>query len=433
MIAILTMVADLMRRSPPESGYRLPGATSAEQLATALWEVLEKPAPGSAADATRTALEDVSRFEQIEEALERAFSASRSRFLDSGVTVQIATRIREIAKIPREEALTLEVGVQIRSIMIPDASKDEIVLDLRFVSGVALDTLFDFLCALHSDDHPTLQAFRSSQRKWSRADIQIGLDAGDRELLERCLGVEVQERLEKTDKLILYNYGPKTRKLWRTCDQVVRVRAAFHLRDYPTDESLISLHLTAPGYLDAGECQLLPDITLVGTGLDMQSTAPPRGFRIVWRTGLEAIGRSPSQDQQLENVLRLAWVLRRDGSTSLWRTFVPTAMVLLLATVATGCAIVTSTFTESVMTQVLPGVLIAAVGLQLAAAQLIPVRSGLTRLDEVFIASYAYLVLLYVSLGVGPGVARWITLPVAAIIGGVAAWRYFTSTPATAP
>lgn len=368
--------------------------------------------------------------DQIDWALEKAFRATGSRLLYPHCAKEITLRQRQLRETERTYFLEVRVSTHIRSVSIPDPSKDEITLETRTASGADVDALLSFMVANEMIKPNEVDVTKD---RWLKSDASIGRRPEEAEHLERCLAVNHDERVESNVKSIEYNIGLQTRKLWRVCDTLVRVRAQFNLAEYPSDESLICLHMCARGYFDPSERILLPDET-APRSFEITRAEAPRGFKIGWSSdSLEPLARSLSRDNLPESILRFAFLLQRRLDTSFWRTFIPTLLVLLVGSIATFFAAATGLYVESVMTGVIPAVLIACVALQLTAAQLVPYHTGRTRLDEVFVMFYLHLFLLYISLRLMEWGIQWYTLGVSALLFAAAIMRYVMGTKGGRP
>lgn len=97
-------------------------------------------------------------------------------------------------------------------------------------------------------------------------------------------------------------------------------------------------------------------------------------------------------------------------------------MILLTGLSTALAAAFSPSPSDSVVTQVLPSILIACVALQLTSAQFLPSHSGRTTLDRLFVLLYLHVFLLVLGMELQPLGLHWygIGLATAVFIGALA-------------
>lgn len=258
--------------------------------------------------------------DQVDWALEEAFLAHGTRMLVPQIARDLARQQRTLSKQPRETCLEVCCGVQVHSISFPDPSRDELVIELTIASGTDIDQLLAFMVQekLLAEEH-----VKATRVRWTERDASIGHLDEERRILEKCLAVRLDDMIVETSRPVKYNYGYQSRKIWRTFDTLVTVRAPLDLRYFPFDSSHLTYYLRGEVDFDASERLLQEDVT-ADYSAEFSRTIPPRGFRVMHAsTSLEPLVVSRSRDTLPESVLRLGFELRRNAGTMIWRILVP--------------------------------------------------------------------------------------------------------------
>lgn len=391
-----------------------PGVVDLGCLAPHLWRSFsEWPSPDGAAqvalDDARKRIADVCAttdsdtliretvsFDQVQWAMEQAYATAGARFMTPNCAKLVAQRQRELIGRARGYFLEVAVTLLVHRVSLPDAARDEVVLDVQTYSGSPIEEVLTFLLA--SGVVETQAELDQLRLRWRRSDAAIGENALERQYLEAALGVRFDSARGETAQVLSYAVGPSTGYLWRDCRSVWTLAADLDLSGYPFDRTALTLKICTS--FEASEKALVPDDTGgLGTSLVHGHAVAPQGFHMAWQSNtLIPLTWSPNSEITPWPQLHATVELRRKPETFVWRTFAPTAVVLLVGIVASGAALVGRLSTESVTTQVLPSVLIASVAMQLTAAQGTPPRSGRTRLDTWFFGVYLAVLAMFALL-----------------------------------
>lgn len=362
-------------------------------------------------------LNAVADSDQADWAVSTALEKHGTRLIAHDLGCWIARSFRQLAERPAGEALDVEVTVFLRSLVLPSSGHDEVQLELRVFSGAEPTALANFMAS----NHMVPEGDQTERvERWCKYDTLIGNTEEERAALEKALGINLGACSEENVHFIKYNYGLMSGRIWRECESVVRVAAPLDFDHYPFDRSILTLRLYGSVDFDAADRIMRPQPDTASVAID--STASPRGFVITGASrDLQPFVEQSTPDTTAESLLLMVLEISRRPESFVWRTFVPTTVVLLLALLAAVAAMVLNRSIEAVMTSVVPGVLLACVALQLTAAQNVPPAAGRTYIDELYVYAYVHLLLLYVSLLLVPSVTAWVALGVAGavfIVGG---------------
>ncbi len=331
---------------------------------------------------------------QIFWALQQAVGESGTRYFEQTNGHAIMKRLRALAGEEVDSTLRVEASVVIRSVSIPDASKDEIRLDMIVNSGAPIAELVQYMAAnkmIAKHDAPAVL------ERWKRADSNIGEGETERLDLAKCLGVSFANAVEQREVLTYYNYGPYSGYIWRDAQMTVTIPARFNTGSYPFDATLFTIALTSSGALDASRLMLAP-YARVGPPLDPQLSAPPRGFHFTRQTPVMIpVSVQDNSNALPRPALLYSFQLARRLDTSVWRTFVPLFLIVAFSFVATARALATREHIGAIMTSLLPTLTVACVALQLTASTAIPAHSGGTVMDKIFVCIYLQLFFLFMA------------------------------------
>ncbi len=353
--------------------------------------------------------------EQTEWAVENAFTEVKSRLLDPEIGAMMVARDRQLSHTERKSTLKVHVDVTINDIEIPDPEKDEIVLYLTIYSGAHPQEILEYIA--HQNILPAEQ-IEAIKTKWQLSDLRIGDTPEEAKALSDCLAVSISDTLEQQTQHLTYNIGYQTKLLWRNQHIVCRVRTRFNFNQFPFDENILAFQIELDKFMDISEAVLVPNPFSTETVM-LGDLHPPRGYRLSWYTPkLEALAEIKNIGEIMNHTLRFGFALKRRTSAFLWRMFIPAMTIGALATLAAAFSIFGGLATESVLTQVIPGVLIATVALQLAGAQLVPPTAGRTRMDLLFVIIYGHLFLLYLALSLVPTPLAAVTFGVSTLLSG---------------
>jgi hypothetical protein len=397
---ILSLQRSFQEWSP---SIRLPTLDRAKPLALrdANWQLLRHRTDASLSEL----LEFTVALEQIDWALDDCGARVGTREINVASVQEAMRRYGSLRSAPLPDCLDVCVSVRLHSVTIPEPAKDELVLDLITFSGADVDALLAFMATNRMIDPASVTEVKT---RWLSTDLSIGSSLEEREFLESILRLDVNEDVDTRVRHIFYNIGIETHKFWRECSELITVRVPFDLSAYPFDRHLIPITITTCQLLDATQRVLSPDVDIRHSLYNILEAAPPRGFSIEWGSlELEPRVHLASADTSPHSLLRFAFVLRRQPTAFIWRTFLPSLVIVGLAITATGFAVFTRVHIESVMTQVIPSALIACVALQLSGSQLAPPHTGRTHLDYLFVAYYVCFFLSYLTLQFVPGIAAY--------------------------
>jgi hypothetical protein len=343
-----------------------------------------------------SSLLDATQFHlQLDYALENAIANYKSRIVNYEAGVQwlnnrLHLSYRNNRPLPLIEIF---VSVHIHAISVPDPAKDEVTLDVRVYSGCNFTKLLNYAqqkCIFTEEEISDLQ------RRWDDHNLSIGILEPEMhkldQILEVCfLGISAEHRRQAA-----YTKGIESGCLWRYCDTTYTYPVKLRLADFPTDKNSILIFIKGAAG-SALSKRMLPDPTVAARSLYFD---PPRGFEVVNKSEhLEPIFHSESEDTFIESRLIFYFELHRNPSTIRWRVLAPTIIILLLcsaATILAGFGIIKDA--NSVLTSVIPSVLIACVAMQITAGQMAPPQSGRTRLDIHFFIFYLVILLEFVAL-----------------------------------
>jgi hypothetical protein len=338
---------------------------------------------------------EVTDFKTIDEDLEEAMRANRTRLLEPELARSLTRTQHAFCRDSQTWCLEAFVSVEVVALTIPDHSRDEIQVELRIASGADPDHLLRFMSEqgmIAAADVP------ETRKRWTMSEATIGAFAEEMAAIDKCLAVGPVDCVSEHPGPITYHYGLQSGRIWRSWGTTVVWRTALDLSRYPFDASVLTFTFGGYGNWDVAERVLRPDPD-ADPSANFSASAWPRGCRITsTMDDLEPFAESPGKDSFPESVLRTGCELRREPGTTLWRTFLP-ALVILLMGFSAALAVVGFGFSpESTATQVLPAVLIACVALQLTAAQQVPSHSGRTKLDTIFVLIYSQVLALFVAL-----------------------------------
>ena len=258
-----------------------------------------------------------------------------------------------------------------------------------------------------------LSAEAEARSNWPVSDAAVGQSGEQRRTLEACLGLHFDDAIETKTENVAYNYATRWDQVWRQCHAVVRFRSQLDPANYPFDVSRLAVQVHGPHDFDPAEVVLVPwqdrkscpngpsrleEVVEQGPAASTVGATPPvppRGFDLTLPISLSGAIHRPSADITPSCVVWLDIDLVRRHHSALWRTFIPALVILLFGFVATVAALASPDMGVAVSTGVLPSVLIACVALQLTAAQGIPPSSPRTRMDEIFVYVYLFLLCMF--------------------------------------
>lgn len=348
-------------------------------------------------------------------AVDQACREKGSRLLDIESASAIVARMFPAPEGGSQDKLRILADVQVRSLAIPDVSKDELVLFATVSTGIDLGEMLDF-CGRNRLLSPA--ACEAAAENWKSSDQSIGATAAECQALEWCLGMSFESTLHEAPRSISYNYWDENGTLYRVCDMVATLHHSLDYHNYPFDRTVLEFRLVGDGRFDFTEREFVPDTP----SLELEGAKMPRGFDLAGTSGaLLPVAISWGEELVPDCLMRFGLVLKRRADTSIWRRFIPIAVVLAFALVNVSLALISGRYVESVTTGVLPGVLIASVALQLSSAQHVPAHAGPNVFDGLFTAIYIHLILLLAALLLKDSPVRWLPygLAVAVAAGGV--------------
>ena len=322
-------------------------------------------------------------------------------------------RQRELWEEPTPARLDVTASADVVDVSLPEATVDELTIHLTTWSAAPKEPLLDFMKQnglLPGVDRKEVSA------KWE-VEAAIGTTEEERVALEKCLSLRFELAVEERHTKITYYHASGF--IGRECTSVVRLRLALDLSRFPFDESPLRFDVRPSDDFDPALCLALPESDGEEWVRRVEDAVPPRGFEISEWVPLVPTVYWDGGDVCPASNLWLGFTLRRLPQAFVWRTFIPAIVVLLFASVAALGVLFTGLGAESVMTSVFPAVLIACVALQWTAATSIPRNSGRTLMDEVFVSTYVYVMMLYVTVLLRP--SAW---SIAGGVGALAAAAY---------
>ena len=343
-------------------------------------------------------------------AINQACLEKESRLLDVESASAIVAEMFPAPEGDSRGRLRILVDVQVLSLAIPDVSKDELVLFATISTGVNLSEMLDF-CGRAQLLPPS--GCESIKERWQYSDQSIGATAEECKALEWCLGMTFDATLHEAPRSISYNYRDETDTLYRVCDMVVTLHHALDYHSYPFDQTILEFRLSGDGRFDLTERVFEPDTP----SLELEGARMPRGFdRVGSSQTLLPVAISWGEELIPDCLMRFGLVVKRRADTSIWRRFIPLAVVMAFALVNTAFALILGRYVESVTTGVLPGVLIASVALQLSSAQHVPAHTGPNVFDGLFTVIYLHLILLLAALLLKDSPLRWLPFGSAVLV-----------------
>jgi hypothetical protein len=358
------------------------------------------------------------RAEQIDWAIDQAADkVSYPIFTDVDCAAALVARQRILTNTVRVERLNVYAGLKILAVNIPSQERDEVEIDLLVTSGAEINDLLSFMQKSHLIHSAQAAQLREN---WTTSDHLIGTSDYEQRAIDECLGMRISQTIEQKVHRRFHNYGFISHRLWRISEETVTLRMQFNLSQYPFDKHNIFLQLSSVADADPSELILHPD------GFDIGMAQGPRGFTVNWgRCNLEPVAKFIATDYIASSLVRYTFLIRRHSRAFLWRTFVPTLVIVFLSLSATVFAANSGQFIEAVLTQVIPAALIACVALQLTASHSIPTGAGRTHIDLFFVALYIDILLLYLVLQLASTVlAFWLLIPAIGVF--VSAATYYS-------
>ena len=343
-------------------------------------------------------------------AVDQACRKKRSRLLDVESASAIVAKMFPAPDGVSQDKLRILADVQVRSLAIPDVAKDELVLFATVSTGVDFGEFLAF-CVRNQLLSPA--QCDTAVESWKHSDQCIGATAEECKALEWCLGMSFESTLHEAPRSISYNFWDESGMLYRVCDMVVTLHHALDYHNYPFDRTILEFRLTGDGRFDFTEREFAPDTP----SLELEGATMPRGFDLAESSrALLPVAISWGEELVPDCLMRFGLVVERRADTSIWRRFIPIAVVLAFALVNVLLALITGRYAESVTTGVLPGVLIASVALQLSSAQHVPAHTGPNVFDGLFTAIYIHLILLLAALLLKDSPVRWIPFGLAVAV-----------------
>lgn len=351
---------------------------------------------------------------QVLWALDVACDRSGTQLLPMAFAEACARRLSELKRESPPARLEVAVDMQVRSMTMPDAGKDECVVIATLSTSASVDRLLDFMIdndLLGSDDRDAVE------KRWTASNGLIGSSESERRALEQCLAMTFDGTIHEEPRRIGYNswVEGEFKRMYRVCEVVVSMNLAIDYRNHPFDQSLVEFRLAGDGTYDIGEKVFLP----AQSSLETRGMTVPRGYLLKEVSAdLQAVAIFWGGEYLPECIVRFGVVLERKVDAAIWRRFVPLAVVVLFALVNATIALAAGRYIESVTTGVLPGVLIASVALQLSSAQQVPANAGTTVFDGMFTALYVHLSFLLVAVVLRVPALSWTSYALAICAAG---------------
>jgi hypothetical protein len=340
---------------------------------------------------------------------------------------EIETRKNELSsEEDSEKPLIVSVQFDLEKVFIPDNAKDEIVLKTRFVTSTKLGILLDQMCK-----DGIIKKERIALLRRHLEDKETFNDLPENELIyfTDVLGIKYDGQMHQTEVIERFpNYNPETEELCLNSIISITLIGDLNLRNYPFDVSSFTFYLVSDSGFSSDGLILKPDNT--GNGAyTINDGAHPIGYKICAKSeSLKEMIRYEGTEILPTSLLAFSFAFKRNPENLIWRTLVPALVIIAIGFFSVVGSLLSGKYMESVMTALVPGILIACVALQLTSAQLIPPNSGRTTLDIFFLWIYTHIFFLFLSLLLYPEYS-WF-LMVGSVISlicsmGLIIWRYW--------
>jgi len=332
-----------------------------------------------------------------------------------------------------KEPLDIIVEIKIYSVTFSDGGRDEMSLDIAFLPGAPKKAL---IAAIRRE---LGECYKEKQDEMERL-LAIpggynGLDETQSSWIKNWLAIKVFQECAQPE--IVEDYFSEEDDFtdddegWIHLNRRahIKVKCPLNISDYPFDSNNLSFFLISSHGRDTNEIALQPELDTENywKGFGIGSWANPRGFEIN-RLLLSEAPQAPMRPLIMDEgpsminlgVLQFGFAVTREPSSIILRTVLP-GMVIIFTGLVTGLwAWIDSSHSESVSTQVMPGVLIAVIALQITAAQSIPHNSASTRVDKFFLFAYIFVLFMILAI-IAP---KWIgvlflAMSLASIAGGI--------------
>lgn len=279
---------------------------------------------------------------------------------------------------------------ELHSLIIPDNSIDEIEIEIELISGIKIRKAMDFMIfykLIEEKDRIRLL------KKWRKSQASIGTTDLEKNALEKCLGVYVSGTVRKR-VFLCYNIGEKD-YLWRKERIIFSIKHNFKYHNYPFDKHIIELDFSMIENYDVCEIYIKDDNAKKKKRNWMKGLILPKEF-ILNDFDLVSFAFCEPEDYPAQNISYYLSMERRP-ITFIWKTFIPTIFMILFPLITTFFFLLTNSFRESLLTNLIPASLIASVALQLIAGQNVPKHSGRTLEDYLFISTYFIYLILFLT------------------------------------
>lgn len=343
---------------------------------------------------------------QIDWAIKKILESTYPLYTDVDCAKHLVSHGRSLTDTQRADVLSIYVGVRIFGITIPDQERDELDIDLMIASAADIDALSLFMVRNRLVAPSEAEEMKL---RWQSSDHLIGVTENEQHALNECLNLQVSSGIAHQTHRQYFNFGFDSRRIWRISEETVTLRVQFDLSQYPFDTHNVWLEIGAIMDADPSEIILYPSGS---TDIDVNAALSPRGFSVNWnKHELEPVAKYIDSDKIPSSIVRYSFSIQRLAQAFVWRTLIPTLVIVYLGLVATAFAAATHQFVEGVLTQVIPAALIASVALQLTASQSIPDGAGRTQIDIFFVIIYLDMVLLYLVLQlVSSAISAWLLI-----------------------
>jgi hypothetical protein len=285
--------------------------------------------------------------------------------------------------------LKMKLCPRVTSITIPDPSKDEIEAFIEIETGSDANELLQHMAR---NEYIENNAIDTIHKRWLKSSFSINSTDVD-QALEKSIKMMV-DNCSSERTLLTYNIS-EVDCIWRREIQKVKMPMQLEYNRYPFDKQTICIDIGP-----AETCDVTSMHLEIGQETNddewLKKMILPRGFSLYKYKFLlyseYSDGYYPTYN------IKMIFEIVRKPDTFVWRTFIPTMVIVLLAALATFVAQFTNISVEAVRTNLLPASLIASVALQLIAAQNVPKNSGKTYEDVLFIFVYLIIISDYVIL-----------------------------------
>jgi len=326
-----------------------------------------------------------------------------------------------------KKPLDVMIEIKIYSVAFSDSARDEVSLDISFHPSAPKKALVE---AIRGE----LGKFYKEKQDEMEQLLAVpggynGLDETQKDWIKSWLGIKVFQECAQPE--IVEDYFSEDDEGWIHLNRRahIKVKCPLNISDYPFDSNNLYFFLISNHGRDTNEIALQPELDIENywKGFGIGSWANPRGFNIN-RLLLSEATQTPMRSLVLDEgpsmfnmgVLQFGFAVTREPGSVILRTILPGMLIIFTGLVTGLWAWIDSSHSESVATQVMPGVLIAVIALQITAAQSIPHNSASTRVDKFFLFTYIFVLFMILAVIVPEWIGiLFLAISLVSIAGGI--------------